>query len=156
MLKNKVNMKKNIKIDVTNLVKKIKEQNLLFYPVMIYIMTKALLKCGHKNITPAYLNTAQNGCVSILSQKFTDSFESFFQEYVTNCFYNDTIAEKEKNQILFSYIDPKQLSVTEKRPILYMLPLEQKEDKSYLSFCATDIEIDETFTLLCQELCDSF
>ncbi len=149
-------MNKLLHIDVTSVVNKVKEQNLLFYPVIIYIMFKALIKCGHKNITPAYLNTTQNGDVSILSQKFTDSFESFFQEYVTNCFYNDTTAEKQKNQILFSYIAPKQLSVAEKMSILYISPLEQKDNKTYLSFCAINIDIEDTFTSVCQELCDLF
>jgi len=150
-------MKKLFHINVTNVVNKVKEQNLLFYPVIIYIFVKALLKNGHQNIKPAYINTNQNGVFSILSQEFTDDFEIFFQDYIRNCFYNQKTTTTLQEHILFSYISPNQLNLAGKNlPVLYILPLEQKDNKTYLSFCAINIDIEDTFTSVCQELCALF
>ena len=48
-----------IKIDVTNMVNFVKKHNLLFYPLLIHVLTKTLYKSGVKDIVPAYLSVSE-------------------------------------------------------------------------------------------------
>ena len=112
-------MNKNFEIDVTNLIEKVKKQNLLFYPVIIYIFVKTLHICGFKDIIPAYINTYQPELNSVLFQDFDASFEIFFNQYIKNCFQNQSSNTNQGSCILFSHLPTHNLNLGEiKTPVL--------------------------------------
>ena len=144
-------------IDVTDVVNRVKEKNLLFYPVIIHIFMKSFFATGHNNIKPAYLNANQDSEFSFLSQEYTPDFEQFFNEYVKNCFYNNQSDCNLENCILFSYVLPAKLNLADKQmPSIYILPLEEEGGRTYLSFCAQNAPVDEAFVSACIKHCDMF
>ncbi len=150
-------MEKKHQINVTNVVNKVKEQNLLFYPVIIHIFIKAFHNCGLTNINPAYINANDCGEISILSQEYADSFEVFFKNYIENCFYNQSSYNQSENMVLFSYVAKEQLNqVNKDTPTIYIQPLKQQDNVFYLSFLSTNCSVDEAFISACQGFCDLF
>lgn len=150
-------MIQNFQIDVTNVVNKVKAHNLLFYPVIIYIFSKTFYKCGFNKIKPAYINTDENGEFAILSQEYTDCFETFFNDYVKNCFYNQKTNTQLKNCIIFSYIPQNKLNISDNAiPVLYINPLIYDGEQIYLSFCIKNFSCNEEFVSLFQDFCNLF
>ena len=150
-------MEKKIKIDVSNVVAKVKEQNLLFYPAMIYIFAKALNMCSTKSFSPAYLNSNQNNVCSMISQNFDNSFEFFFNQYVKNCFYNQSSCSHKNNLVLFSYLSSEETAkMGLKLPTFFIEQLENIDDKTFLSFHTREISVNEKFLSICRNLCNSF
>lgn len=144
-----------LQIDITTLIDKVKKQNLLFYPVIIHILSKALSLYGHKDIISAYLSTENTSSTPFLYQSFNSDFETFFKTYVENCYFNKTTIELPSNSILFSYIPEDKINNLAV-PAIFILPFEQCENRTFLSFYPRDLSIDDKFLDLCQDLCDSF
>ncbi len=144
-----------LQIDITTLIDKVKKQNLLFYPVIIHILSKALSLYGQKNIISAYLSTENTSIAPFLYQSFDSDFETFFKTYVENCYFNKTTIELPPNSILFSYIPEDKINSIAV-PAIFILPFEQCENRTFLSFYTRDLSVDDKFLGLCQDLCDSF
>ena len=150
-------MKNNFEIDVTKLVQKVKEQNLLFYPVIIHIFSKSLLASGFKNIVPAYINTYQPETKSVLFQDFNTSFELFFNQYVKNCFHNQSSNSSDDFCVLFSHLGSDHIDLSKiKTPVCFFNSLEQKNNNIYLSFYLSNLSPDKYFLSVVQDFCDSF
>ena len=148
-------MTNKLQIDVTSLIDKIKQQNLLFYPVIIHILSKALSLYGYKNIISAYLSTENTSGAPFLYQSFNHDFDIFFNNYVENCYFNKSTIELPPNSILFSYLseeDIKDVNV----PAVFISPFEQRENRTFLSFYMRDLSVDDNFLGFCQDFCDSF
>ena len=57
--------------------------------------------------------------------------------------------------ILFSYIPEDKINSIAV-PAIFILPFEQCENRTFLSFYTRDLSVDDKFLGLCQDLCDSF
>ena len=149
-----------IKINVTNIVKFVKEHNLLFYPLIVHILTIALRKSGMKNIKPAYLSVSEGGILSMLWQDFKTDFAEFFQEYVQNCYQHQSSTiflpqgKVTDDMVLFSYLPEEAVKseISKDMPIILISPLEEKAECFNLYLQTRNLEITEDFSAVCENL----
>ena len=142
-----------IKIDVTNMVNFVKKHNLLFYPLLIHVLTKTLYKSGVKDIVPAYLSVSEKGILSLLSQEFDEDFEFFFQSYVQTCYKHRETTDflpqgaLNGNIVLISYLPEEAIvdKISSDVSLILISPLEETESGINLYLQAKNIEIDNSF-----------
>lgn len=142
-----------IKINVTNMVKYVKDHNLLFYPLLVHTLTKMLHQSGIKSIVPAYLSVSEKGVLSLLKQDFDENFETFFQSYVQTCYkYHETTdflpqGTLNDNVVLFSYLPEEAIvdKISPNMPLILVSPLEEAENDVNIYLQAKNIELDDGF-----------
>jgi len=130
---------KKIEIDVTQLIEKIKKEDKLFYPVMMYVL----------------LNTLQTNKDEIFYELdkglffktiFHPEFDVFYHNYVLSC-YEGKNQEVKKGKILFG--------LHEKNADFLLLPFKQKGEKTILPVMIGFDAVDD-FEALCQKAVLSF
>ena len=142
-----------IKINVTNMVTFVKKHNLLFYPLLIHVLTKTLHQSGVKDIVPAYLSISENGALSLLKQDFDEDFEVFFQKYVQTCYKHHETTDflpqgaLNDNIVLFSYLPEEAIvdKINPNMPLILISPLEESANSVNLYLQVKNINIDDKF-----------
>lgn len=134
-------MAKKIKIDVTDLIGKIKERRIPFYPVMMYVLLKSL------NAAEGEIFFEQEKEL-FLKTIYNSDFDVFFKNYVQDC-YEEKKHEKTEDDKLFFAL--------EERPkadfVLY--PLSQDGKKIILTILINK-DINADFENVCQQACFDF
>jgi len=131
---------KTIELDVTDLIEHVKKEQKLFYPVMMYILLKALKH--QKNEFYYELNKGQ-----FLKTTFDEDFKTFYQEYVLSCYENIIQKQTDKNKIVFG--------LTHKGADFLLYPFKEKNKKTVLTILI-NADVAEDFEALCQEEILSF
>ena len=149
-------MQNNVKINVTKLVDKVKEYNLLFYPVMMHIFAQALRVSGYKFIYSAYVNTYDDQ-QCILYQALEADFNAYFDTYVRNCFCNQPQGILPDGTILFYLDNFNQIGESYQTiPTFFMCELETINNEIFLPFHSKNIVLNSDFTDICEELAELF
>ncbi len=134
-------MGKKIKIDVTELIKKLEEKRIPFYPVMMYILLKAT---GAKE-DEIYFEQSRTLC---LKTTFDTDFEVFFKNYVFDCFKGKHNL-KIKDEKLFFALKENQ------RADFVLYPFENKDGKIILTVWIRQ-NVSADFEKNCAKICADF
>ena len=150
-------MQENFKINVTQLVEKVKTRNLLFYPVIMHVFAQALRVSGYRVDCSAYLNTLNKDNKDILYQALEADFSTYFDTYVRNCFCSHSTGELTQNTDLFF---PANLGVIDEKykntPTFLIYPVEEINNEQFIKFSTANIRLNVDFTDLCEELAELF
>ena len=159
----------SIKIDVSHLVAKVKQHNLLFYPAMIHILVSALKRHINEmpeNLVAVYTLTTPSGNNLQLWHEYHDNFLRFFEHYVRNCYQSmteESNVEGEclpKSGILFSALPPSEKCLIDNiYPEFYLSAFEEEDGKIWqnvLIKAKEQFNNVELFKRSCQKMCDMF
>lgn len=159
----------NFKLDVSHLVAKVKQHNLLFYPAMIHILVSALKR--HDNHLPVkpmtiYTLVTPNGHNMKLWHEYHDNFLPFFEHYVRNCYRHMAEEGIEADDsvplegILVSAQPPLENYITANDyPEFYLSAFEEQNGKIWQNVmikAKKQFDDLETFARNCQKMCDMF
>ncbi|MBQ8870049.1 MAG: hypothetical protein IJ019_01580 [Alphaproteobacteria bacterium] len=150
-------MQENFKINVTQLVEKVKTRNLLFYPAIMHVFAQALRVSGYRVDCSAYLNTLNKDNKDILYQALETDFSTYFDTYIRNCFCNRPTGDLTQNTILFfpanlGTVDEKYKNIS----TFLIYPVEEINNEHFIKFSTANILLNADFTDLCEELAELF
>lgn len=154
------------KIDVSHLVEKVKNHNLLFYPVMIHIVVSVLNQQRTPEEEPfcaAYNLQNSGGKDVILWNRSDNCFPRFFEQYVKKCYRhivgNEELDEIPENSVLVSCLPPdEEKKLKTSAPEVYLSAFETDNNRTVLPVllkAEDDISL-ENFSKSCQKMCDMF
>ena len=133
---------KKIELDVTFLIARIKQENLMFYPVMMSLILSAL----DKEEDDIFFELSKG---HFLKTKFHPEFEKFYQNYVFDCYQNQKRTQIPLEKILFA------LDNQNKRADFILCAFKKKDGKIILPIYARH-ELNEDFQDKCQKSCLCF
>lgn len=144
--------------NITKLLDVVQKNGLLFYPVIIYLITEFLQDNGQK-IVPVHVVCDSAGKPVLRSVKQTSNFADFFQNYAQDCYKVLTEERRElaltegKKPVLISYLNKEETSALSKDISTIYISCRLDQKMMCLSFGRTDFPNDwKAF----QEKCDSF
>ena len=150
-------------LDITETVNQIKEQDLMLFPALLYLLARVINTETGKVCHLSYPIVSGNGEIVISSLAYEADFASFYLKYLHNwlvCHHvespsvEEISGEAERVHISFLAEDPRLQSDDGKRFILLEKPVE-KEGRSILSFACHRFKKDFAPSVRqVQNLCD--
>ena len=111
---------KKIKLDVTDLVERVKKENQTFYPVIMHILLKTYgAKAG------SFFFEMKKG--QLLQTTFDLNFDTFYQNYALSCLNEEYFNSTDKGKICFLLFEN-----SDSKADFVLLPFETKNNKIYL------------------------
>lgn len=159
----------NFKLNVTQLVATVEKEQLLFYPVIIYLLAKTLkrLNCNYTETAPSYVFVNDNQTPGVLWTTYQEKFSTFWHDYVQDCcqfaqsFRFFPKGQFQAKTFLVSYIPFTQISLLAETqmPRFLLGRFEQVKGQKLLPIeyqgFAEELDFESFFETL-QNLCNSF
>lgn len=125
-----------ITLNVTNLIKIIKEKNILFYPAIMHILLQAYP--AKKEFVFYELEQ------KFLKTHFHSDFGKFYKNYIYDCYLAEPQSDISKG-IVFALSEKSALNAD-----FILLPLKQKQNQTFLSVIV-NFDVDLNFETQCQQ-----
>lgn len=159
--------KYDITVKITQLVEMVKQENLLFFPLAIHLIFKALQKTAGsgKSGQLSYAAVNNKGDYEVVVQGWNNNFLDFYQDYIQKCYQCSLIdggnaAHKPASlqTPFFYHYNVPNVDLDTGNPTIKLHPFTNGGGEMYLPLtlqCSAEIDI-HNFSLLCQQLFQEF